>query len=108
MAQLNPNPPFTSWSLTSQEILQGSILQTLQKQCIQNQISSYAMERLALDIDPSNVLGAVQAEAAIKGAKWTKVPTDPDFYPKTASSQNLGNFLGLLRSHTGLANGLPK
>ena len=67
MAQLNPNPPFTSWSLTSQEILQGSILGTLQKQCIQNQISSYAMERLALDIDPSNVLGAVQAEAAIKG-----------------------------------------
>lgn len=67
MAQLNPNPPFTSWSLNSQEILQGSILGTLQKQCIQNQISSYAMERLALDIDPQNPIGAVQAEAAIKG-----------------------------------------
>ena len=67
MASLNPNPPFTFWELSPQELLQGSVLPGLTKLVIQNLISSYATERLAREVDPSNVVLTLAADAKSKG-----------------------------------------
>jgi hypothetical protein len=67
MAQLNNDTPFTSWILTPQETLQGSILTITQKQCIQNQIAELATKRINLSFDPEHVLKFTQEEAELKG-----------------------------------------
>jgi hypothetical protein len=64
MAMLNiSDNSFNSWILTDQEIIQGSILNTTQKQVIQNLISDYAHRRLNLTFSPENM----QAEAELQG-----------------------------------------
>jgi hypothetical protein len=58
---------FTSYSLTSEELQQGSILTSLQKQCIQNQISALAEQKLRLKYDPVNPMTFLQEEAELQG-----------------------------------------
>jgi len=67
MSQVNLNNPFISYSLTPKEIIQGSQLSLLQKQCIQNMIASYAAERLSREISVSAPLETVQADAKNQG-----------------------------------------
>jgi hypothetical protein len=67
MATLNTESPFQSWIMTDAELLQGQMLTITQKQCIQNQIASLAIERVNLPIDPVNILATIQADADKKG-----------------------------------------
>ncbi len=67
MAQLNPSSLFQSWILSPKELLQGSILTQLQKQCIQNQISAAAAEKTLLKYDPDSALKFLQREAELQG-----------------------------------------
>jgi hypothetical protein len=66
MAHLIEND-FTSYELTPEEMLQGSILTITQRQCIQNQISVIAMEKIALELDTNNPIAFAQQEAYKKG-----------------------------------------
>lgn len=66
MSVLSPSP-FCSYQLTNEEFTQGSILTTLQKQCIQNQISEAAIKKLNLRVDPLNPLSNLQEEAELQG-----------------------------------------
>lgn len=61
------NSSFLSYHLSEDELLVGSILTTLHKQCIQNQIALAAEERLALRLDPLNPMSSVQTEAELHG-----------------------------------------
>lgn len=67
MALLDPTSSYQKWTLTPQELAQGSILSITQKQCIQNQIAQAAERRLSLNLDPNNVIQFAQEEAEIKG-----------------------------------------
>jgi len=67
MAVLDTNNSFQSWILTENETIQGCILTTLNTQVIQNQIASYAQERLNLELDMTNPQRFVQQEADLKG-----------------------------------------
>ena len=67
MSTVNLNNPFISYNLTPQEIIQGSQLSLLQKQCIQNMIASYAAERLSREISVTSPLATVQADAKNQG-----------------------------------------
>lgn len=58
---------FTSYELTSAEVLQGSIFTSLQKQVIQNHLAIEAEKKLALEFDPENIQNFLQQEAAYKG-----------------------------------------
>jgi len=58
---------FTSFALTKDEILQGSILSTDQLRLIQNDLSSVAELRLNIDLDPKNIVAFAQHEAFLKG-----------------------------------------
>lgn len=58
---------FTSYSLSEQEFIQGSFLSLLQKQCIQNQISSLAEQKLNLKYTPENPMSFLQVEAELQG-----------------------------------------
>lgn len=58
---------FCSYQLTDEEFTQGSLLTTLQKQCIQNQISEAAIKKLNLKVDPMNPLSNLQQEAELQG-----------------------------------------
>jgi len=64
MAELTPNS-FTSYKLTDDELLQGSILNTLQLQVMNNHLASYAEEKIALDFTPDDIEGFLQKEAAL-------------------------------------------
>jgi len=66
MAIIIPND-FTSYQLTEQEELEGSILTITQKQVIQNHLSAAAHEKNALEYDPENPQRFVQQEASLKG-----------------------------------------
>jgi len=68
MAILSPNNSFQSWILSPEEFTQGSILTSLQKQCIQNQITQLAEEKLALTLDPTNLHQFLQQEAELQGS----------------------------------------
>lgn len=67
MATLQSSP-FCSWLLSDQELEVGSILTTLQKQCIQNQISSRANEKLTLLYNPEKPHEFLQREAELQGS----------------------------------------
>ena len=67
MAQLNPDNPFQLWVLTEREALQGSILTSMQKQVIQNQIAFSAIHKINLSFDPLNPQAFIQEEALYKG-----------------------------------------
>lgn len=58
---------FQQWLLSPEEILQGSILQDLQRKVIQNEIAIAAQEKLALKFDPTNPLSFAQQEAELTG-----------------------------------------
>lgn len=63
---LIPNS-FSSYKLSEQEILAGSILSPLQQMCIQNQISALAEEKLSLQFTPNDVNQFLQKEAELQG-----------------------------------------
>lgn len=63
MSMPNLSSSFISYHLTEQEMLQGSILTITQKQCIQNQISSFAEERINLPFLDTNK----QRDAELQG-----------------------------------------
>ena len=58
---------FTSYSLSTREELEGSVLSPLQKQVIQNELSLIAAQKMALDYDPLNPIAFAQSEALLKG-----------------------------------------
>lgn len=58
---------FTSFELTSQELVAGSILTTDQKNILQNDLSQIAENKLNLDFDPLNPTKFAQDEAFLKG-----------------------------------------
>ena len=66
MAILAVNP-FSSYELTVEEEVQGSLLTITQKQMLQNDLAIYATQRLALEFDPLNPSIFVQREAGLKG-----------------------------------------
>jgi hypothetical protein len=58
---------FTSYDLTDSEVLQGSILNDLQIQVIQNEMSQVAEQILQLSYDPLNPQKFVQDDSFLKG-----------------------------------------
>ncbi len=66
MANLIPND-FSSYYLTEQEELEGSILTITQKQVIQNYLAAAASEKIGLEYDPEVKERFVQQEASLKG-----------------------------------------
>ena len=61
------NSTFTHWNLSSEEILQGSILSQSQKQLLQNELATIAEQIVNLEYNPSNSMEFVQHDAHIKG-----------------------------------------
>lgn len=58
---------FTSYTLTEQELLIGSVLTSLQKCCIQNQLADLAERKLNLKFDPAHPQIFLQEEAELQG-----------------------------------------
>lgn len=67
MAHLIDNS-FSSYELTDEEFIEGSILSIAQKQVIQNQIVMFAEQKLDIRYDPNNPILFAQQEAEKKGA----------------------------------------
>jgi len=65
MTALAPNS-FTSYILTDEEMINGSIFTSLQSQVLHNLMSVYAEEKIALDYDPDNERQFLQNEASLK------------------------------------------
>jgi hypothetical protein len=63
MATMRTDSSFVSWNLTDDEVKHGTILTSLQKQCIQNILWQHAEEKLALTFKPENL----QLEAELQG-----------------------------------------
>ena len=66
MATIQPNT-FTSYNMTLEEELSGSIFTLQQTQVLQNMLSSIAEEKLALEFDPTTPEVFSQAEAYKRG-----------------------------------------
>ena len=58
---------FTAWELSRDEIMQGSMLSTIHKLVIQNQIAVLAETKLALKFTPNNLTDYTQQEAYLAG-----------------------------------------
>ena len=58
---------FTTWKLTKDEILQGTMLSRLHKLVIQNQIAALAETKLGLKFTPNNLSDYTQQEAYLAG-----------------------------------------
>jgi len=58
---------FSSYELTDEEALQGAIFTITQKQCLQNQLSQLAGEKLALEFDVNSPNKFIQDDAFKKG-----------------------------------------
>ena len=58
---------FTSLSLSESDTLSGSILNSLQEACIQNQRVAIAEQKLALPFTPNDTLAYTQQEAYLRG-----------------------------------------
>ncbi len=67
MAHLSSTSLFTSWDLTPQEIIEGSVLTITQRQCIQNLICSYATEKIFRNLDPANIQQSIYQDAKQAG-----------------------------------------
>jgi hypothetical protein len=67
MATLNQSNQFQSWNLTADEYLQGGLLTLTQKQVIQNQIASVAIQKINLQYIPDTPLEFAQQEAHLRG-----------------------------------------
>lgn len=63
---LQPNT-FSSYSLTDKEALEGTVLTTIQRAVIQNQLAAIAAEKIHLDYDASNPETFIQQEAYKRG-----------------------------------------
>lgn len=63
MFQLDPSSSFICYKLTSEELEQGSILNTLQERVIQNALAQAAEEKVAITFTPENI----QREAELAG-----------------------------------------
>lgn len=57
---------FTSYELTEEQVLQGSVFNVLQKQVLQNHLATFAEEKLALDYTPEAKDQFLQKEAYLK------------------------------------------
>jgi hypothetical protein len=66
MAEIIPNS-FTSYILTDAEMVQGSILNSLQMQVLQNRLAIIAEAKLHLRLDPDNVTVFAQELAYKQG-----------------------------------------
>jgi hypothetical protein len=66
MANLIPND-FSSYQLTEQEELEGSILTITQKQVIQNYLAAAANEKIGLEYSEEAHDRFIQQEASLKG-----------------------------------------
>ena len=66
MSTIIPND-FTSYALTDEETIQGTILTITQKQVIQNQIAVAAMTKVALEPDADSYTEFLQQEAHLRG-----------------------------------------
>jgi len=66
MATLEQNQ-FSSYVLTEEEQLQGSLLTISQHQVIQNDIALYAQQKIALEYDATNPNLFLQQEAKLSG-----------------------------------------
>ena len=58
---------FTTWKLTKDEILQGTMLSRLHKLVVQNQIAALAESKLSLKFTPNNLNDYTQQEAYLAG-----------------------------------------
>jgi len=58
---------FTTYNLSKEEFLQGSILNPLQTQVIQNELARVAQQILSLTYEPRNPVKFAQDDAALKG-----------------------------------------
>jgi hypothetical protein len=67
MSTPNLTSSFISYILSPDETSIGSVLTTLQKQCIQNQICSLAEQKLALKYSPDSPMVFLQQEAELQG-----------------------------------------
>lgn len=67
MSTPNLSTSFVSYVMSQDEISIGSVLTTLQKQCIQNQICSLAEQKLALKYSPETPMLFLQQEAELQG-----------------------------------------
>lgn len=70
MALLKQNK-FTSWTLTPEEEISGSILSPLQILVLQNKLSEVATQLLNLEYDPNNPQKFLQDEAFLTGQMQT-------------------------------------
>lgn len=68
MAQKLKANSFTSYDLSDEEVLQGSIFTNLQLQVLQNHLSSYAEEKVNLEYDPEHHDEFIRAEARLKAS----------------------------------------
>jgi len=66
MATIIPNT-FTTYLLSKEELLHGTILTTVQKQCVQNQIAYLAEQKLSLKYLPETPNVFLQQEAELQG-----------------------------------------
>lgn len=67
MSIVNSSSSFISYTLTEDELLFGSVFSLGQKQCIQNQISNLAEQKITLRYDPANPMMFVQQDAELQG-----------------------------------------
>ena len=58
---------FTTWKLTKDEILQGTILTRLHKLVLQNKIAGLAETKIGLKFTPNNIGDYTQQEAYLAG-----------------------------------------
>jgi len=58
---------FTHWNLSTQEVLQGSVLSQSQKQLLQNELATIAEQIVNLEYDAAKPMEFVQNDAHLKG-----------------------------------------
>ena len=66
MAYLIPNST-SSWELSDEEVMQGSMFTETQMHVLQNHLASLVEEKLALEVDPNNYAAYLQQEAYKRG-----------------------------------------
>lgn len=67
MSTLDKTSPFISYILTEEEQRQGSILNSYQKQVIQNLLAQYATDKMILKYDTKDPMQSIQTEAILMG-----------------------------------------
>jgi hypothetical protein len=70
MGTLSSNNLFQSWDLSEQEVKEGTVLYTLQKQVIQNRMAMAAAERVLLPFSPENIQRDAELQGEIRTLRW--------------------------------------